>query len=69
MNFKKEGCFLSILANGKFMVNTESLDRLCQKKMFTISTYWKRVRKQETNFTNSTNYNYLTYAVLWEHKK
>lgn len=51
------------------MVNTESLDRLCQKKMFTISTYWKRVRKQETNFTNSTNYNYLTYAVLWEHKK
>lgn len=23
------------------MVNAESLDRLCQKKMFTISTYWK----------------------------
>lgn len=52
------------------MVNAESLDRLCQKEMFTISTYWKRVRKQEeTNFTNSTNYNYLTYAGLWEHKK
>lgn len=58
------------------MVNAESLDRLCQKKMFTISTYWKRVssrkrvrKQEETNFTNSTNYNYLTYAGLWEHKK
>lgn len=30
------------------MVTAESLDRLCQKKMFTISTYWKSVVKEKS---------------------